>query len=163
MKNVKNYSPPVPHLLQAQQALAFLHAKVAGCPGTRSYPAPSPSPATPASRSGRPDKLLNEFFINGSNSLLPSLHKLINVIFNKGYLPTVRSEGYIVPIHKKGITNNVDNNRGIMLLSILGKLFTSILNNRLINWAQTYYIYIKAQAGFRRVMVQLIIYLYYRA
>ena len=40
------YSSPVPHLLQAQQALALLYAKVAGCPGTGSYPAPSPSPTT---------------------------------------------------------------------------------------------------------------------
>ena len=62
------------------------------------------------------------------------------------------SEGYIVPIHKKGSTNNVDNYRGITLLSMLGKLFTSILNNRLINWAESYYVYIEAQAGFRQEM-----------
>ena len=42
----KKYSPPVPHLLQAQQVLALLYAKVAGRPGTGSYPAPSPSPTT---------------------------------------------------------------------------------------------------------------------
>ena len=40
----KKYSPHVPHLLQAQQALALLYAKVVGRPGTGSYPAPSPSP-----------------------------------------------------------------------------------------------------------------------
>ena len=40
MKKKKN-SPPIPHLLQAQQALALPHAKVVGCPGTGSYPAPS--------------------------------------------------------------------------------------------------------------------------
>ena len=34
MKNIKKYSPPVPHLLQAQQALNLLYAKVAGRPGT---------------------------------------------------------------------------------------------------------------------------------
>ena len=104
------------------------------------------------SRSGGPDKLLNEFFIHGSASLLPYLHTLFNLLFNKGYFPTMWSEGYIVPIHKKGNTNNVDNYRGITLLSTLGKLFTSILNNRLINWAESYYVYIEAQAGFRREM-----------
>ena len=51
------------------------------------------------SRSGGPDRLLNEFFINGSKSLLPYLHTLFNVLFNKGYFPTMWSEGYIVPIH----------------------------------------------------------------
>ena len=104
------------------------------------------------SRSGGPDKLLNEFLINGSNSLLPYLHKLFYVLFNKGYFPQKWSEGYIVPIHKKGNTNDTDNYRGITLLSTLGKLFTSILNNRLITWAETYYIYIEEQAGFRREM-----------
>ena len=40
MKNIKKYSPPVPHLLQAQQALALLYAKVAGRPGTGSTQPP---------------------------------------------------------------------------------------------------------------------------
>ena len=48
------------------------------------------------SRSGGPDT----FFINGSNSILPYLHVLFNVIFNKGYFPSIWFEGYIVPIHK---------------------------------------------------------------
>ena len=42
-------------------------------------------------------------------------------------------EGYIVPIHKNGSTSNVDNYRGITLLSVLGKLFTRILNTRLMD------------------------------
>ena len=36
-----------------------------------------------------------------------------------------------------------------MLLSIVGKLSTSILNNRLIDWHENYHVYIEAQAGFR--------------
>ena len=39
MKHIKKYSPLVPHLLQAQQALSLLYAKVAGRPSTGSYPA----------------------------------------------------------------------------------------------------------------------------
>ena len=39
-------SPPVPQLLQAQQAPALPYAKVVGRPGTGSYPAPSPDPTT---------------------------------------------------------------------------------------------------------------------
>ena len=42
----KKKSTPVPHLLQAQQAPALPYAKVVGRPGTGSYPAPSPDPAT---------------------------------------------------------------------------------------------------------------------
>ena len=45
MEKMKN-SPPIPQLLQAQQAPALPYAKVVGRPGTGSYPAPSPDPTT---------------------------------------------------------------------------------------------------------------------
>ena len=38
------------------------------------------------------------------------------------------------------------------MLNTLGKLFTRILNNRLTEWAETYSVYIEAQAGFRSNM-----------
>ena len=52
-------------------------------------------------------------------------------------------------MHKKGSINDVENYRGITLLSTLGKLFSRVINNRLSDWAEEYYILIKAQAGFR--------------
>ena len=36
MKQIKQNNPPVPHLLQAQQAPALPYAKVVGRPGTGS-------------------------------------------------------------------------------------------------------------------------------
>ena len=45
-KKKKKNSPPVPHLLQAKQVPALPYAKVVRSPGTGSYPAPSPDPAT---------------------------------------------------------------------------------------------------------------------
>ena len=44
LKKKKKNSPPIPHLLHAQQALALLYAKAVGCPSTGSYPTPSPDP-----------------------------------------------------------------------------------------------------------------------
>lgn len=64
-----------------------------------------------------------------------------------GYFPEEWSEDYI--IHKKGSINEVENFRGITLLSTLGKLFSRVINNRLSEWAEKYYILIEAQAGFR--------------
>ena len=46
MKNIKKNSPPIPHLLQAQQAPALPYAEVVGRPGTGSYPASSSDPTT---------------------------------------------------------------------------------------------------------------------
>ena len=102
--------------------------------------------------SSGPDMLLNEFFKYGSASLINYLHALFNKLFHMGYFPEQWSEGFIVPIFKKGDINEVSNYRGITLLSTLGKLFTRILNNRLNKWAEMYNVYIEAQAGFRKHM-----------
>lgn len=102
--------------------------------------------------SAGPDLYINEFFKNGSDVLLNYIHTLFNKVFEVGYFPEIWSEGFIVPIFKKGDKNEVSNYRGITLLSTVGKLFTRILNNRLNSWAEEYNIYIEAQAGFRTNM-----------
>ena len=103
-------------------------------------------------KSGGPDHLLNEFFIHGQHVLLPCLHSLFNKLLRAGHFPKLWAEGHIVPLHKKGDINNVNNYRGITLLSVLGKLFSRLLNNRLIEWAELYQVYIESQAGFRKCM-----------
>jgi len=103
-------------------------------------------------RSGGPDYFINEFFKYGINNLLNYLSKLFNKIFNLNYFPQNWSNGFIIPLHKKGDINNPENYRGITLLSTLGKLFTRILNNRLNAWAENYSVYVEAQAGFRSNM-----------
>ena len=103
-------------------------------------------------KSGGPDNVLNEFFRYGTDVLMPYLCKLFNTVFDKGYFPEKWTDGFIVPLHKKGSKAEVENYRGITLLSTFGKLFTRILNNRLNEWAETYHVYTEAQAGFRRQM-----------
>ena len=103
-------------------------------------------------KSGGPDFVLNEFFKYGVHEMISYLHKLFNVVFEKGYFPSKWTEGFIVPLHKKGDVNLVENYRGITLLSTLGKLFSRILNNRLVEWAEEYSVYVEAQAGFRKHM-----------
>ena len=50
---------------------------------------------------------------------------------------------------KKGSRSEAENYRGITLLSSLGKLFTRVINNRLTDESEEYYVLIEAQAGFR--------------
>ena len=80
---------------------------------------------------------------------------LFNKLFQMGYFPEKWSEGFIIPIFKKGDVSEVSNYRGITLLRTVGKLLTRILNNRLNKWAEEYEIYIEAQAGFRKHMSTL--------
>ena len=69
-----------------------------------------------------------------------------------GYFPENWSTGFVIPLHKKGSTSDVNNYRGITLLSTLGKHFTRMLNKKLVDWADNYHVYIEAQAGFRSNM-----------
>lgn len=95
------------------------------------------------------DMLVNEMFIVGEDILLPYIVRLFNCILLSGFFPESWSQGVIVPIHKSGTINDVHNYRGITLLSIFGKMFTSVLNMRLTSWAEQYRVYIEGQAGFR--------------
>ena len=75
-------------------------------------------------KSAGPDRLIYEFLVHGKHVLLPYLHTLFNRMFTLGYFPDAWSMGEVIPLHKKGDKSNVDNYRGITLLSAFWKLFT---------------------------------------
>ena len=95
------------------------------------------------------DDILNELFLDCKDVMIPLLFRLFNSIFKSGYFPESWCKGCVVPIHKKGDVDNVNNYRGITLLSCMGKLFTSILNKRLLDWDKEHSIITDAQFGFR--------------
>ena len=95
------------------------------------------------------DLILNEMLIECKSLLIPILHKLFNNILNTGFFPTSWSSAVIIPIFKKGDKDNVNNYRGISLVSNLGKLFTSILNERLKKWSDNNDVITDAQFGFK--------------
>ena len=55
----------------------------------------------------------------------------------------------IVPIFKKGDANDPNDYQGISLMSCFCKLFTSILNSKLIEWSSTNNIISGVQFGFQ--------------
>ena len=82
--------------------------------------------------------------------MLKVLVKLFNVVLDSGFVPTEWCIGIIVPIYKnKGQDTNPDHYRGITLLSCLGKLFTSILNQRITQFFEAEQVIGEEQAGFR--------------
>ena len=75
------------------------------------------------------DYVLNEFIVNSSTEVKYVIILLFNSILSLEHFPSCWAAGEIVPIFKSGDKNNVNNYRGITLLSCLGKLFTRVLNN----------------------------------
>ena len=98
------------------------------------------------------DNILNEVIKNGKDAIKGHLVNLFNRILDTGkQYPTLWSFGLIVPLHKKDDRSKVENYRGITLLSALGKLFTSILNNRLYDYMVQKGILKAEQGGFRKM------------
>ena len=97
------------------------------------------------------DYLLNEHIKCTATLLMPLYLVLFNKILNTGEIPEEWLTGLIIPIFKKkGSKEDCNNYRGITLLSCLGKLFTSILNNRLYAFCEENKILGESQAGFRK-------------
>ena len=96
------------------------------------------------------DLILNECLKNSSTSVVQAITKLFNVILDSGKVPSDWTIGLIKPIYKKrGSLNDPNNYRGISLLSCLGKLFTSIINDRLTSYFNDNNLIGQEQAGFR--------------
>jgi hypothetical protein len=82
---------------------------------------------------------------------LEILALLFNLVLQCGKIPDDWSVGNIWPLYKgSGDKNNVDNYRGITILSCVGKLFTSILNNRIYTFLEENNLLGNEQAGFRK-------------
>ena len=92
---------------------------------------------------------MHEIFISCKHILSPVLTKLFNKIMNSGHYPTSWSKGIVIPIHKKGSKTDVNNYRPITLLNHVAKLFTSLVNSRLMLWSEHNNIVTDAQLGFR--------------
>ena len=82
---------------------------------------------------------------------MPIYVRLFNLILCSGFVPKEWLIEMIKPLYKnKGDKHNADNYRGITLLSCLGKLFTSVLNERLTDFLNDKGTIGSEQAGFRK-------------
>ena len=98
------------------------------------------------------DELLNSYFTETFDIILPYLCDLFNAILDSGSYPSTWAEGIVIPIFKKGDPNIFSNYRGITLLSNFSKIFTGVLQNRISKWSDENNIISDAQFGFREKM-----------
>ena len=94
------------------------------------------------------DGLVNELFKEACATLIPFIVKLFNKIFNLGIFPARWGEAILCPLYKSGNIHDVNNYRGISLTSNFSKIFTKILNNRLVKWAEDNNLLYENQAGY---------------
>jgi hypothetical protein len=94
------------------------------------------------------DKIRNEMIISSIETLSKGFLKVFNNVLTSGKFPESWTEGLITPIHKSGNSLDPNNYRGICVSSCLGKLFCSILNNRLMNFANEKKLIHRTQIGF---------------
>ena len=97
-----------------------------------------------------PDNISNEMLHAASPFIVEFLLHIFQYLFINGIYPLEWTKSIIIPIHKKGNINNCDNYRPISLTSLLSKLYTGILNERLTDFIDTYNILPEEQAGFRK-------------
>ena len=96
-----------------------------------------------------PDGVLAGMLKNSIPQTLHFIVALFNQIFDSGVYPSSWTGAIVVPIHKAGRTDIPDNYRGVSLLSILGKVFSQIINKRLSTWAAENNKIDETQSGFR--------------
>lgn len=77
------------------------------------------------------DQVSAEAIKAGRDTLLHRLHALLKTIWRTERIPLAWKKAVIVPIHKKGDNRDCSNYRGISLLSIVGKVFTKIIQANL--------------------------------
>ena len=101
-------------------------------------------------KSAGSDGIVNEFIINASFSVKLLLITIFNSILILEHFPDKWCVGSIIPIFKSGDKGAATNYRGITLLSVVGKLFTKIMNTRFNEWAEREDVLTEAQFGFRK-------------
>ena len=96
------------------------------------------------------DGINNELLKNGGDCLTNSLFKLFNKILETNVTPKEWNTGVIIPIHKKGDHNDLNNYRGITLTPCISKIFNRIIANEISEFLEKGNILTEVQGGFRK-------------
>jgi hypothetical protein len=95
------------------------------------------------------DGVVAEILIRGGDRVGEAVHKLCQKAWEEEKLPLDWTRGVVVPIYKDGEKRDPLNYRGITLLSIVGKVYTQIINERLMRYCEKNKILVEEQGGFR--------------
>jgi len=95
------------------------------------------------------DGLVSEIIKYGGDAVSKATWRLCEEMFRVERIPRDWARGLIFPLHKEGDARAPDNYRGITLLSVVGKIYAMVLNNRVKKWCEERNVLVDEQAGFR--------------
>jgi len=95
-----------------------------------------------------PRGLKAEHLKGGAEVLIPHLTVILNRFYTEGF-PPAQAIAHLIPIHKKGDPRDPANYRGISIITIVAKLYATLLNYRLSTALETAGCRSRWQAGFR--------------
>jgi hypothetical protein len=81
--------------------------------------------------------------------LAPPITRLFNQMWASGEFPSEWNEGLLVPVFRKGDSNDCANYRTLTIGPVLGKLYAMAVERRLTPWAEKRGLRARGQAGFR--------------
>ena len=91
-----------------------------------------------------------KFLLITADLMIVPLCKLINVSFSTGVFPDILKIAKIIPLHKGGSTQELNNFRPISLLSIFDKIMEKLMHKRLYAFIEEHNILFENQFGFRK-------------
>jgi hypothetical protein len=96
------------------------------------------------------DNIVTEICKYGGDRFLYCLSCFFQLVWEKEEIPDDWNRAIVVPIFKKGDNRNPFDYRGISLLSVIGKLFAAVLNERMMKWCEDNDLLTDEQGGFRK-------------
>ena len=96
------------------------------------------------------DEISNEFLKYGGKAMLSTLVDLFTVISDFEQIPSDWQKGIIKPIHKSGSLFKLDNYRGIPLSSNVYKVFSKVMEEKIVSYLEDNNILGESQGAFRK-------------
>ena len=103
-----------------------------------------------ANKSTGPASIPLKLLIIVADLIVLPLCRIINLSFNCGVFPDVLKVAKVIPLHKGGSTQEVNNFRPISLLSIFDKIIEKLMHKRLYHFLEVHNILYENQFGFRK-------------
>ena len=82
--------------------------------------------------------------------IAPLIANIINQSLCTGYFPSKFKTARVIPLHKGGSKEDLNNYRPISLLPLLSKIFEKVVYNQLYNYLDHFNLFNPSQFGFRR-------------